>query len=155
MQAIEALTRLLSIADIHLTAERLRRGELEEGGPEIDEMDRKEIAVSICQAMLNTAIPVARYRAFVQVDDVQPKRTPHQAGRAVEHEFTVCAVDMGGILSGLIGVTAVPTNVRVTIWEQRADGADMISGYQGQTKTMKYRQFLQGLKALETMPTVQ
>src|SRR3546814_11614036 len=71
------------------------------------------------------------------------------------HEFTVCAVDMDGIMSGLLGVTAIPTNVRVTIWEQRADGADMISGYQGQTKTMKYRQFLQGLKALETMPTVQ
>jgi len=155
MQALEALTRLLSIADIHLGTERARREELEEGGPEMDEMDRKEIAVSICQAMLNTAIPVARYRAFVQVDDVQPKRTAHQAGRAVEHEFTVCSVDMDGIMSGLIGVTAVPTNVRVTIWEQRADGADMISGYQGQTKTMKYRQFLQALKALETMPTVQ
>lgn len=155
MQALEALTRLLSIADIHLVTERARRAELEEGGPELDEMDRKEVAVSICQAMLNTAIPVARYRAFVEVDDVQPKRTKVQAERAVRHEFTVCAVDMDGILSGLIGVTTVPTNVRLTIWEQRADGADMISGYQGQTKTMKYRQFLQGLKALETMPTVQ
>lgn len=56
MQALEALTRLLSIADIHLGTERARRAELEEGGPELDEMDRKELAVSICQAMLNTAI---------------------------------------------------------------------------------------------------
>lgn len=155
MQALEALTRLLSIADIHLGTERARRAELEEGGPELDEMDRKELAVSICQAMLNTAIPVARYRAFVEIDDYQPKRTRVQEDRAVLHQFTVCAVDMDGILSGLIGVTSLPTNVRLTIWEQRADGADMISGYQGQTKTMKYRQFLQGLKALETMPTVQ
>lgn len=157
MQAVEALTRLLAIADIHLKEERYRRAgsELEEGGPEMDEMDRREIAVSICHAMLNTAIPVARFRAFVEVDDVQPKRSKMQEERAVLHEFTICAVDMDGIMSGLIGVTAVPTNVRLTIWEQRADGADMISGYQGQTKTMKYRQFLQGLKALETMPTVQ
>lgn len=155
MQALEALTRLLSIADIHLTTERQRRVEMEEGGPEMDEMDRKEVAVSICQAMLNTAIPVARYRAFVEIDDYQPKRTAAQKDREVLHQFTVCAVDMDGILSGLIGVTSLPTNVRLTIWEQRADGADMISGYQGQTKTMKYRQFLQGLKALETMPTVQ
>lgn len=155
MQALEALTRLLSIADIHLTTERHRRVELEEGGPEMDEMDRKEVAVSICQAMLNTAIPVARYRAFVEIDDYQPKRTATQRDRAVLHEFTVCAVDMDGILSGLVGVTSLPTNVRLTIWEQRPDGADMISGYQGQTKTMKYRQFLQGLKALETMPLVQ
>lgn len=155
MQAVEALTRLLAIADTHLSVERLRRADLEEGGSELDEMDRKEIAVSICQAMLNTAIPVARYRAFVQVDEVQPKRTAYQSQQAVEHEFTTCAVNMDGILSSLIGVTAIPTNVRVTIWEQRADGADMVSGYQGQTRTMKYRQFLQGLKALETIPPVQ
>jgi hypothetical protein len=157
MQAVEALTRLLAIADTHLQQERCRRAspDLEEGGPEMDEMDRREIAVSICHAMLNTAIPVARFRAFVEVDDLQPKRSKVQEERAVLHEFTVCAVDMDGIMSGLIGVSSIPTNVRLTIWEQRPDGADMISGYQGQTKTMKYRQFLRGLKALDKMPRVQ
>lgn len=151
MQAVEALQRLIALADQYAP-----RVASEEATPEVrDGIEQNLIAIAIAQAMLNTALPVARFRAFVEIDDKQPKRTAYQASVAPKHEFTICAVDMDGILSGLIGVTSVPTNVKVSLFEQRATGADMLSGYQGQTKTGNYKRFLEGLKALEALPTVQ
>lgn len=153
MQAVEALTILIRAGDEKAAA--LRNAEQD---PVISEEQSEElsIATAICQAMLNTALPVAKYRAFIEVEDEQPKRSKFQQSIAVSHEFTVCSVNMAGIISGLKGVTQVPTNVKVTVWEQRANGADMISGYQGQTKGKPdWVRFLNGLLALESMPTVQ
>lgn len=147
MQAVEAMQRLIAMSDELLGLHPSQR-------PENKNKEDSEVAVAIIQAMLNTALPVARYRAFVEIDDKKPKRSAYQETIAPTHEFTVCAVDMEGILSGLIGVTSVPVNVKITVFEQRADGADMISGYQGQTKVQGYRTFLRGLKALEEMPDV-
>lgn len=162
MQAVEALTILIRTGD-EVASNRRYAAELPEADfptsadrdAQRNEAEQISLASTICQAMLNTALPVARFRAFIEVDNEQPKRSKFQESVAVHQEFTVCSVDMSGIISGLWGVTHIPTNVKITVWEQRADGADMISGYQGQTKTMKYRQFLRGLKALETIPTVQ
>lgn len=157
MQAVEALSLLIQVGD-------QRASDLRNLAPHLDSDDEIQrtteqseelsLASAICQAMLNTALPVAKYRAFVEVEAKHPKRSAYQESVAVRHEFTVCGVNMAAILSGLIGITSVPTSVKVTVWEQRANGADMISGYQGATKTGQYKQFLQGLIALESAPTV-
>lgn len=157
MQAIEALTRLITLADGHQLSSRdvVARNSSLMDAESISQFNDDETAIAICQAMLNTAIPVARFRAFIEVEADQPKRSKFQESVAVQNEFTICSVDMSGIISGLWGVTHIPTSCKITIWEQRQTGADMISGYQGQTKTANYRAFLKGLVALETMPTVQ
>lgn len=157
MQAVEALTRLITLADIHQMSDRedIAANSSFMDAESIEKFNDDETAIAICQAMLNTAIPVARYRAFIEVEAQQPKRSKFQESVAVQNEFTICSVDMSGIISGLWGVTHIPTNCKITVWEQRQTGADMISGYQGQTKTSNYRTFLKGLPELETMPTVQ
>jgi hypothetical protein len=162
MQAVEALNILIEAGD--RCAARLRdrlTADPENRFPgllsEVDEQEIRQqseaysLASAVGQAMLNTALPVAKYRAFVEIDPEQPKRSKFQESVAVKYEFTICAVNMDGVISGLIGITGVPTNVKLTIWEQRANGADMLSGYQGQTKTGQYRKFLEGLRALETV----
>lgn len=149
MQAIEAMQRLIVLSDELLSLPITQR-------PLNQVKEDDEVAIAIIQAMLNTAMPVARYRAFVEVDRDQPKRTKFQDSIAPRDEYTVCGVTMDNIIAGLIGISQVPTNVKVSVFEQRADGADMISGYQGQTKgKADWTRFLSGLKALETMPTVQ
>ena len=157
MQAIEALTRLITMADAHQLSDRqdMASNSSLMDAETIEQFNDDETAIAICQAMLNTAIPVARYRAFIEVETEQPKRTKFQESVAVKNEFTVCSVDMPGIISGLQGVTHVPTNCKITVWEQRQTGADMISGYQGSTKSSGYRLFIKGLPELQTMPTVQ
>lgn len=149
MQAVEAMQRLIAMSDELLGLHPAQR-------PANEDKEQDEVAIAIIQAMLNTALPVARYRAFVEVDREQPKRSKFQDSVAPRDEYTVCGVTMDNILAGLVGITHVPTNVKVSVFEQRADGADMISGYQGQTKgKSEWARFLNGLKALETMPTVQ
>lgn len=155
MNPIEALTRLVAMADRYLEGDRARRVDLEEGGPELEEMDRKELAVSIVQAMLNTAIPVARYRASVELDEVQPKRKEFQQEMSARYEYTISAINMSGIISGLCGVTYVPTNVRITVWEQHPGKVEMVTGYQGPTKSQQYREFIRGLPELERSTSVQ
>lgn len=163
MQGVEALTLMIRSTDDQAA---LLKGQFDLMSPDGQSMDAEahdykgrsenlSLAAAVGQAIMNTALPIARYRAFVEIDKDQPKRTKLQDDRAVHEEFTVCAINMSGILSGLMGVTWVPTNVKVTVWEQRQTGADMISGYQGTTRTGEYRSFLKGLVALESMPTVQ
>lgn len=149
MQAVEAMQRLIAMSDELLGLHPSQR-------PANENKEQDEVAIAIIQAMLNTALPVARYRAFVEVDQDQPKRSKFQERVAVRDEYTVCGVTMASLISGLVGITHVVTNVKVTVFEQRADGADMISGYQGQTKgKAEWARFLRGLTALESMPTVQ
>lgn len=145
MQASEALQRLIGLVDeLHQTFE----------GDPIPEDDLT--AVAVCQAMLNAMIPVARYRAYVEIDpaDQQPKRTKEQQKRAVHHEFVISSIPMDGIIAGLVGVTNIPTKCKISVFEQEAQGAKMISGYQGETKCQQYRLWLESLKALETLPTI-
>lgn len=163
MQALEAMTHLIKAAD-EVASARRHRAELNDTF-EITDAEREEarkeaedisVAAAICQAMLNTALPVARYRAFVEVDRDQPKRSKFQESVAPRDEFTICGVTMDNIIAGLIGIHHVPTNVKVTVFEQRADGADMMCGYQGQTKgKAEWGRFIHQLKLLENKPTVQ
>lgn len=144
MNGAEALTRLIGAAD-------QLRSRIEDW----KEQEELQVASAVCQAMLNTMLPIARFRAHVEIDAGQAKRTPGKAKLAATSEFTACSVTMDGIRSSLTALSSVETNVRISIWEQRANGADMLSGFQGKTKTQQFRIFMEGLNALEALPTVQ
>lgn len=146
MQAVEALTRLIAMADLTVS----NAGaciDPEDGSGEAENLKQDQLAISICQAMLNTAIPVARFRAHVQIEE--------NAAKVPQGEFTVCAVNMVSIRAGLEVLMRHPLNIMVSVWEQRETGADMISAYQGLTKVQNFRIWVKGLDALETMPPVQ
>jgi hypothetical protein len=148
MQAAEALQLMILEMDKSIAA-----ANESEVPVDTDELERKNLAIGVSQAMLNSMIPVARFRAFVEVDEEQPKRTKGEQARAIHDEFTVCAVYAMGIVSGLIGLSQVPTNVRVLVFEQRATGADVVSGFQGTTKSQKWRIWLKELPSLEAAST--
>lgn len=145
MNAAEAMTRLIASADAHLKTL----------SPEHHEVEELKIAAAVCTAMLNTFLPIARFRAAVEVSGDRVRRTPGKAKIAVTSDYTACSPTMDGIRSSLAALSTIDTDVRVSIWEQRADGADFLTGYQGQSMTQNYRRFLEGLSALETLPTVQ
>ena len=151
MQATEALTRLIAAAEARLNLNESRNTERVE---QSDHEQQLELATAICQAMLNTAIPVARFRALIELQADQPRRSKWEDFIAAKQEFTISAVNMKGILGGLGAITNVPTGIRLSIWEQRQTGVDMVSGYEGQTKTAGYRQFLLGLAELEFRPDI-
>ena len=142
MQAAEAIQCLIHDSDqLRAQTERTEQND--------DWFHRSELSVAVAQAMLNSMIPVARFRAFVEVDPIQPKRTAHQDKTAICYEFTICGINIEAIRGGLLGLLNAPTNCRVLVFEQRATGADVVSGFQGETKTQKYRNFLHELSALE------
>jgi hypothetical protein len=147
--ALEAITMLIAEADDKIALTR-KMSELSEMSPEQRKhCENVEVAISVVTAMLNTALPIARFRAFVQVDG----STMHK--RVVKDEFTVCSTTIDGIRSGLVGLREYRTNVHVTLWEQRSTGADMLSGYQGPTKITRYRSWLSSLDSFEEAPQVQ
>lgn len=137
MQATEALTRLIEIADKALTAERevTEEPERQEGV-----LAEGETAVAICQAMLNTALPVARFRVFVQIE----------SGREKGREYTICATRIEDIVAALYPLGLMSREIYVTLWEQRPTGADMIEGYQGNSSARisrkPFRGYLDGLR---------
>lgn len=156
MQAVEALQTLILETDKRVAFRReVDPASIEEGGEKHEWYEHTTLAVAVAQAMLNTAIPVARFRAFVEVDDEQPKRTAAERERAIFAEFTICGTTINSIRSGLIGLSQVKTNCRVLIFEQRATGADMVTAFQGTSKTQQYRDFLKSLSGLEAPATVQ
>lgn len=118
MQPLEALTRLIALAD-GMTAppESPTRNVLHSE----EDQQQNEVAISVCQAMLNTALPVARFRAFVKLE----------SGPNEGLEFTICAVKITEIVAALMPLTLRPVKVYISLWEQRATGADMLAGYQG------------------------
>lgn len=150
MNGAEALTRLIGLADDAVKED----GVLIVGGGNA-ELEELKTASAICQAMLNTYLPIAKYRLHVEIDASQQKRTPGKQKLAAANEFTACSPSIEGLISSVTALSALETNVRITLWEQRADGADMLSGYQGKTKTQQYRAFIEGMRALDVRPTVQ
>lgn len=119
MQPIEALTRVIAMADYF---------KHEEGGhPDPDRQAQDDLAVSICQAMLNTAIPVARFRCFIRIE----------SGKYEGTEFTVCSSKIEDIQASLDSIRRYPMvrSLYVSLWEQRATGADMLVAFQGKSRT--------------------
>lgn len=125
MQPVEAITRLIAMADrdIH------DRMPMEEGEEYSENDNQDKLAISVVQAMLNTALPVARFRCFVKID----------SGSEEGLEYTVCAVKIEEIACALRPLTKATRKVYVNLWEQRATGADMLAGYQGWTRNIGRR----------------
>lgn len=146
MQAIEALTFLIQQADEELSKNSTRYNE----HPEQSDHERQlELAASVCQAMLNVALPVARFRCFVSVEEVTGK-TKFGLG-----EFTISATSIDGIKLGIAALQMEALKVHATLWEQRATGADMLNGYQGYTKTLGFRNWLKQIDQFEAAQTLQ
>lgn len=144
MTPFEAMTRLIVHADQTLTRNSTYRTET----PELDESEKElSLSTAVIQAMLNTALPIARFRAFVEIDANSKRR-----GKITD-EFTVCAVNIHGILGGLIGLHQARVDVRVTLWEQKAEGASMLTGFQGPTKSSRYRSWVEELVFQFDTPT--
>lgn len=147
MQASEALQLLVTHMDKVWTQSDYRLNVNDE------EKEQIQLATAICAAMLNTALPVAKYRAFVEIDK-SSRRTSSPKG-TVDMEYTVCAVNAKGVKSGLSSLGHLDLDVRVLVFEQRTTGADVVSGFQGNTKSQKYRSWYRTLEAIEDIPTVQ
>jgi hypothetical protein len=151
MQPVEALTRIIAMADAHTAARSelsiplAPQGEITEVPNE--ELEQDKLAVSIAQAMLNTAIPVARFRCFVKIE----------SGPMKDREYTICAVNIEDIATALYGLARTNIAVYITLWEQRATGADMLDSYQGKTRMSKgqFNRYLDELRRYAVTQTVQ
>lgn len=133
MQGAEALTRLIAIAD--------RRPVGEPMSPEDQqEFENDQVAISIAQAILNTMLPVARFRCFVRIE----------SGREEGSEYTLCAVKIEEIIAGLFPLSQMSRKLYINLWEQRPTGADMLKAFQGSTAAgrgrSQFRKFLDELK---------
>ena len=148
MQAVEALTFLIAEGDRQLNLNPTLNSENEILSEHETQL---KLATAICQAILNTALPVARFRCHVSIEDV----VVNGQNRVGMSEFTVCSTDISGIKAGLVGLLREPLTVVAHLWEQRATGADMQSGYQGLTKAPNFRLWYRGLDLFETLPTIQ
>lgn len=144
MQPVEALTRLIQVTDLSI-AEAKSQINMEDSIIAY-EVEQNEVAVAIGQAMLNTALPVARFRAHVTIDKIGP------SSKLGLGDFTVCGVSIPSIKNGLIGLSHEGVEVHVSLWEQKATGADMLSGYQGHSKSRNFRLWLAYIDALEGTP---
>lgn len=135
MQATEALTILIRHAD-----QRIKHVQsLEQAPKDEEEYKSFETAASICQAMLNTALPVARFRLFVRIEN----------GKDDGREFTVCGVNIEDIIAAMVPYQNSARKLYVTLWEQRATGADMLEGFQGWTRVAgkpSLKLYLEGLR---------
>ncbi len=124
MQAAEAITRLIAIADTFLM---VTPEQLAEYSPENRaQHEQDQLAISIAQAMLNSMIPVARFRVFIRIE----------SGEFSGTEFTVCCTDIRSVKASIKRLRMPGIKVYIQLWEQRPTGADMLLGFQGSTGTL-------------------
>lgn len=140
MRAIEALERLISIGRDRHDGKSMS---------DIPEEEQNEVAISICQAMVNTAIPIARFRVHVVIEDVGKK------SKFDVSDYTICSANTNGLKAALYSLWSEDLTVDVSLWEQRPTGADMLAGYRGKTKDQKFRRFYSQIDYFQTEPTVQ
>jgi len=146
MQAVEAMTVLIALGDAALKLNSTHGTEATEYS---DAEKQLQLAVSVAQAMLNTALPVARFRVFVKIE----------SGKEEGREFTVCSDKIEDIVAALYPLSKLARKVYITLWEQRATGADMVEAFQDWTRssiTRKMTHWLDSLKKYAvTIPMVQ
>lgn len=142
MQAVEAMTRLIGLADEMISVE----GSIIpwDGTINYESLEELKVATAVCTAMLNTALPVARYRVFVRYDHSYPRDE-------IGSEFTLCSTRMKDIRAALSPLQLMKKEVYITLFEQKDTGADMISGYQGQTRSLnnKFKKWLDNLALID------
>lgn len=143
MQPVEALLRLITIADRSATptSGTFAIDPASDFIPDAptDEQVQDQLAVSIVQAILNTALPIARFRVFVKIE----------SGRESGREYVICAVNIEDVVAAIYPLTQMARNVYVTLWEQRATGAEMLEGYQGPTRTLMKKSFRAYLESMD------
>lgn len=148
MQPVEALTILIAVGDATLanrsgTFPLNPQSEFVED-PLSEAEERVKLSVAVCQAMLNTALPVARWRAFVQIE----------SGKEEGCEYTISGTKIEDIIAGLYPLGLIQRKLYVTLWEQRATGADMVEGYQGASRSIikkgSFSLYLEGLRKHST-----
>lgn len=121
MQPVEALQRLIVLGDVELKQNSTYGTDQPDLSPNKEDLST---AVAVCQAMLNTALPVARFRCFVRFE----------SGKENGREFTICSANIEDIVTALYPLTLMSRFIYVALWEQRADGASMLEGYQGNSR---------------------
>lgn len=151
MQAVEAMTLLISLGEQELALNSTR------GTQEVQQSEHEqqlELAVAVTQAMLNAMVPVARFRVFVRIEGGNPKTE-------IGSEYTICCTDIKSVKSSIRGLARERKDVYVVLWEQRATGADMLSGYQGNTtesmrpgREKRFTNWLNALDEFDCSPTV-
>ena len=130
MQAAEAITRLIDLADRYAP-----KVFSEESTPEFRaEVEENQVAISIAQAMLNSMIPVARFRVFIRIE----------SGTFDGAEYTVCCTDIKSVRTAVYALRSPARKIYIQLWEQRATGADMLLGFQGSTAS-----FMKGKRSLD------
>lgn len=136
MNALEALTRLIEAASSYI---------VEEGGPGDPDMKKElETAAAVCQAMLNTAIPVARFRMHVSLPETVP-------------DFTVSSPSSKALVDVLRLIREKKKNqlIRASLWEQHANRAEMLHGFEGNTRADGFRYWIEQVKVSEHGTQVQ
>lgn len=128
MQPVEAIMHLIAVTDSQLAQAKslVENPEYDIANPEEYQagIEKMEVSVAVATAMLNTALPVARFRCFVKIE----------SGREEGREFTICSPNIEDIVAALYPLSTLARKVYVTLWEQRPTGADMIEAYQGWTR---------------------
>ncbi len=141
MNALEAMTRLIEHGNDTLRLNSTFGSDT----PELSESEESlNLATSVMQAVMNTVIPIARFRAHVTIDK------PGPSTKMVMGDFTLCGPSINCIRNGLLGLGHEGCEVHVTLWEQKPLGADMLSGYQGHSKSQQFRTWLKQIDHLET-----
>jgi len=136
MQPTEALQIVIDTSQ--LFAKHHCGAELGAGMSAEEEENEKRIieAAELCSTFLNAAVPIARFRCYVTVEGVGPK------SRLGLGNFTICGTSIPAIKNGLTGLRMEKVQARILLWELQQEKTDMISGYQGDTKTLSYRNWL-------------
>lgn len=127
MNALEAMTRLIEAASHYIT---------EEGGPADPDMKKDlETAAAVAQAMLNTAIPIARFRMHVSLPESMP-------------EFTVSSPSTKALVEVLQLIREKKKNQLITasLWEQHPQSAEMLHGFEGNTRADGFKYWIKQVK---------
>lgn len=146
MRAVEAMTRVIELSAYTMG---LHQSQRPENDPESDEYKNDEAAVAIVTAMLNTAIPIARFRIHCEFVE-----TAKKSSGIGNFDFTVCATSVPSLKASVKHLRREEGDVYISLWEQHPDRAEMLVGYQGPTQSQNFRNWLSQLDAFEwALPT--
>jgi hypothetical protein len=140
MQAIDALRTTIDLAKANLEGKFLV---VENPG------DDYKQAIELTEQISQGALPIARFECMVTVEKVGDR------SKLGLGDFTICCLDVAGLKNGLIGLSMEKLTVYVRLWERFQHGHEMLSGYQGETKCLAFRNFLADLDRFqpERQPT--
>jgi hypothetical protein len=133
LNGFEALTRVISLADELLGLHPSQRP-----ANEGDERLENETAIAACQAILNTGMPIARFRLHVDY-----------LGKG---EFTICAITISMLQDQLKNIKlGKNVELQATLWEQTPTGAHMLSGFRGMSRAANYRAWIKQIEEYQNV----